>query len=118
MAFDNQYNFFWMSYENTRHSENIKINNCVAITIFDSHVSPNETAGVYVEAQASIITNPEELEKVIALYFDRAGKPRKSTQDFLGDDGRRFYKAIPKHLWVNADGVKKRIEINLTELQG
>lgn len=102
-AFDEQYNFYWTSLNNTRHSKNIEENSKVYLTCFDSTVLPGEGGGVYVKAQASEITDLVEIERAMELVYARKNKPNRGVEEFQGDSIKRMYKAIPEKFWISLD---------------
>ncbi|MBI2028282.1 MAG: pyridoxamine 5'-phosphate oxidase family protein [Candidatus Levybacteria bacterium] len=48
-AFDESYNFYWISWLENQHSKNIKDNNQVFIVIYDSTVPEGMGKGVYIQ---------------------------------------------------------------------
>ena len=54
---------------------------------------------------------------------EKSSSKLKSVNEFLGDNPRRVYKAIPKKIWMNDVGevngnyVDKRIEFSVSELK-
>jgi len=113
MLVDDEYNFYWTSYTDTLHSKLLESNNRVAITIFDSSAPSGKGGAVYIMGKADVIEEEKELGKIITLFYERKGKPSKKAEEFMGASERRFYKAVPEKVWINADGVNKRIEVNL-----
>jgi uncharacterized protein YhbP (UPF0306 family) len=112
MAYDENYNFYWASERETRHSKLIEKNNLIAIVIFDSNVPEGTGKGVYLEAEALEINDIDELKKIIPLMYDRKQKPHKSVEEFTGGGKRRIYKAVPKKTWVKLSK-DARVEIQL-----
>lgn len=121
-TYDNDLNIYWFSDKNNQHSRNIRENENVFIVIYDSTVPEGEGEGVYIEAKAYELTDPDEITKVRRLKkgLDYDGSP----DDFLGDANRRVYKAVPQRVWMNdaelKDGVfirDYRVEISLDELR-
>ncbi|HEY5383108.1 MAG TPA: pyridoxamine 5'-phosphate oxidase family protein [Candidatus Paceibacterota bacterium] len=102
-AYDEQYNFYWTSMANTQHSQNIRVNPKVYLSIFDSTVKPGEAGGVYVKASAVELSDPAEIERAVALVYKRKNKPIKMVEEFLGESPKRIYKAIPEKFWINLD---------------
>lgn len=102
--YDNQGNIYWFSDKQNQHSQNVRENENVFIVIYDSTVPEGDGEGVYIEAKAVELTNPEEILSVrkIKKGEDYEGKPN----DFLGDAVRRVYKAIPQRVWMNDAEVK------------
>jgi hypothetical protein len=77
--------------------------------IYDSTVPEGDGEGVYIEAKAVELTDPEEILSVrkIKKGEDYEGKPN----DFLGDAIRRVYKAVPQRIWMNDAEVKDGVFI-------
>jgi len=55
-AFDEEYQFFWVSASQVRHSQNIKATHRVAIVVYDSTAPAGTGKGVYIEARADEVT--------------------------------------------------------------
>ncbi len=102
-VFDDQYNCYWTSLNNTQHSKNIKENPRVYLTCFDSTVLPGEGGGVYIQAQAVEMTDPAEITRVAELLYVRKNKPVRKAEEFLEDSLKRMYKATPRKFWINLD---------------
>lgn len=120
-AFDEKYTFFWVSDQNAQHSRNIKENENVFITIYDSTVPEGTGEGVYIRAKAFEIHDEKEAIYGLSYLDKRVGKNHQEAQQFLGDKPRRTYKAIPEKMWINGDSningnyVDIRTEVNLLE---
>lgn len=69
-AVDEHYNFYWYSRKDTRHSQNIKENNKVSLSIFSTS-GEDEGTGVYVEGEASELTE-EELSHAMNVYAKKS----------------------------------------------
>lgn len=118
-AFDSEYNFYWRSNKESQHSKNIKENNNIFIAIYDSTVPWGEGRGVFIQAKAYEITNEDEIVNGLAVLDKRAGKTIGDASEYMNDNPRRVYKAVPEKIWIN-DGSKVngkyvdiRIEVNL-----
>lgn len=111
-AFDDDYNFYWTSMVETRHSQNIRINPAIYFTIFDSTVAPGENEAVYVQATASELSDSSEIEKAATLVYGRKNKAVPMAKDFMGDSPKRLYKATPEKVWVKV-GIEEKTEITL-----
>ncbi|MEO5691386.1 MAG: pyridoxamine 5'-phosphate oxidase family protein [Candidatus Saccharimonadales bacterium] len=120
--YDNQLNVYWFSDKKNQHSQNVRVNEDVFIVIYDSTVPESDGEGVYIEAKAVELTDPEEILSVrkIKKGEDYEGKPN----DFLGDAIRRVYKAVPQRIWMNdaevTDGVfirDYRVDISLETIR-
>lgn len=120
-AYDEHYNFYWVSWKDNQHSKNIAENEDVFLVIYDSRVPEGTGEGVYVQAKAHELIDQQEIEKALSLLYARKNQdPKKrKAEEFLGDYPRRVYKAIPEKVWINASKringnyIDKRVEINL-----
>lgn len=101
-VFDKNYVFYWLSSPKSIHSRNIKENKNVALVIYDSTVPASTGFGVYLKAQASIVNNKSEIEKVCKLFRSRTSKYSFSVEEFVGGSPWRLYKAVPKKIYVNS----------------
>lgn len=121
-AFDEEYNFFWASDQNGQHSKNIAENNNVFLVIYDSTVPEGTGVGVYIQAKAYTLEDPQEIKHGLKYLDGRVNKKKDPTTriaEFQKDKPRRVYKAIPEKIWINVDSeidghfVDKRVEIKL-----
>ncbi len=120
-AFDEAYNFYWTSLNNTQHSKNIQENPRVYLTCFDSTALPGDGGGVYVKARAVEMTDPAEIEQAIKILYTRKGKELRQAAEFIGDSIKRMYKATPEKFWISLDidvkndPMRAKKEINLLQ---
>jgi len=119
-AFDENYNFYWISWKENQHSQNIRENNRIFIVIYDSTVSEGQGQGVYIQAKAYELDDEKEIESALKYLDGRIGKEgRHKVSQFQGDMPRRVYEAVPEKSWVNIDDringefIDKRVEIKL-----
>lgn len=119
-AFDEGYNFYWVSWKENQHSRNIETNDKIFLVIYDSTAKEGEGWGVYIQAKASMLTDGEEIINAWKSLDDRVGKAKqRNASDFQGEMPRRVYKAVPQKVWINVDGevngqyADKRVEIKL-----
>lgn len=121
-AFDENYNFYWNSWKENQHSQNIVNNNDIFLVIYDSTVAEGTGEGVYIKAKAYMVTEEKEIARALVLLQKRKNKPSsklRNAQEFLGENPRRVYKAVPEKCWMNVDGdvngmfIDKREEIHL-----
>lgn len=118
-AFDENYNFFWVSDQNSQHSKNIKENNKVFLVIYDSTVPEGTGKGVFVQAKAFELTDEKEIAYACRYLDGRVNKKPHKPDQFLGNMPRRVYKAVPEKFWVNDAGdvngnyIDVRIEADL-----
>lgn len=115
---DDQYNFYWFSDVQAQHSLNVRTSGRAFLVIYDSTVPAGEGEGVYIDAVAKELNDPEEIR--YARYLKKGPGYDASPEGFMGDSPRRVYKAVPERVWVNADEVKDgvfvrdyRVEVQL-----
>ncbi len=120
--YDEQLNIYWFSDKKNQHSENVRENEDVFIVIYDSTVPEGDGEGVYIEAKAIELSDPDEIVSVRRIK--KGSDYEDNPSEFLGEAIRRVYKAVPYRIWVNdaeeKDGVflrDYRVEIPLEELQ-
>jgi hypothetical protein len=63
-------------------------------------VKEGDGVGVYIRANAGVIAD-DELEKVSELYNKSTTVFKLKHSDSSGDAPTRYYKAVPKEMWVN-----------------
>lgn len=118
-AFDENYNFYWVSWKDSQHSKNIKENNQIFIVIYDSRVPEGTGEGVYIKAKAYELSDVKEMSHALSCLDGRVNKKPHSPEQFVSNMPRRIYKAIPEKVWMNVDGdvngeyVDKRVEVDL-----
>ncbi len=100
-AYDENYNFFWVSSPESKHSKNIEANNRVAIVIYNSTDPEGTGEGVYILAKGYELSEQDEIGKALKLLYGRKNKPVKPIANFTGDSPRRVYKAVPEKFWMN-----------------
>lgn len=94
---DESYNIYWYSDKENQHSINIRNNPHVFIAIYDSTAPEGEGEGVYIEALVEELTDEQEINKALQINPENTER----ATEFLGDNIRRCYKAIPQRMWVN-----------------
>jgi uncharacterized protein YhbP (UPF0306 family) len=120
-AFDEKYNFYWGSYKESQHSQNVRDNGEVFLAIYDSTAAPGTGEGVYIKAKAFEIDNESETDFAHALLQKRRDPILYwKIEQVKGKGPIRLYKAIPENVWVNGDGkvngnyIDVRVEVKLT----
>lgn len=98
---DAEYRFFWNSSVFSQHSKNIVNNKNIFIVVYDSTVKEGDGFGVYIEAEAKELTEGEELQHAIEIFYKAKGKDPRPEADFLAPNPRRFYQAVPTKVTVN-----------------
>lgn len=122
-AYDDQYNLFWVSHKDSRHSTLIRSNPQVAVVIFDSKVPEGKADAVYVEATADELTNEAEIKYATDVLSARVTKDEfkvKRIEDVTNEGLWRVYKAVPQKVYKLAEGkyingqyVDTRTEVDL-----
>jgi len=106
-AFDNELNFYWMSWKNNQHSINIRNNQAIFVTLYDSSVPEGTGVGLYFKGQAYELSDPKEVIVGMTVYYKRINHKIKAVSEFLKNFPRRIYKFIPEKCWINsADDIK------------
>lgn len=119
---DDNLHFYWFSDKESQHSRNVRGNSHVFLVIYDSTVPEGQGAGVYVQAKAYEVSDPEEI--TLARRIKKGASVDRPADDFLGTAVRRVYKAVPERIWTNAAEIKDgvfvrdyRIEVPLDLLK-
>lgn len=121
-AYDEAYNLYWVSYTEAEHSKNIRNRKEVAIVIFDSAAPEGQGQGVYFDAEAHELTNPEEIEQAMEVLSARVTKDEfkvKSIAEVTENGVWRIYAARPKEVFILGDSyiknqfVDKRIRVRI-----
>lgn len=107
--YDDQLNVYWFSDKQNQHSQNVRENEDVFIVIYDSTVPEGDGEGVYIEAKAVEVSDPEEILRIRRI---KKGEDYQGPSgEFLGEAIRRMYKAVPKRVWMNDAEVKDGVFI-------
>lgn len=122
-VYDHEYNFYWVSYTEAKHSHNVNKLPKVAISIFDSQALEGAGDGVYVQADVRILEEEQEIFQAIELWNNRTTQEQfqiKSSDEVTSTGVWRIYRATPYAVskltagtTVNGQYVDKRIDINL-----
>ena len=119
-AYDENYNFYWGSHCESQHSKNIRAKRNVFLVIYDSTVAAGKGEGVYIEAIAAELENPQEIEFAHRLLESRHRPASYWRLDQVqGNAPIRLYKATPKKVWMNSEAevdghyIDTRVEINV-----
>jgi len=124
-VYDQLLNFYWSSWKSAQHSKNVRANPRVFLTLYDSmrRRGENHRRCLYIQAHTIEVENPDDISLAMKLLYGKS-EDRK-TSDFLGDEQRRMYKAVPTRLWLNdvserevtSKTIKMRIEVSLDSLR-
>lgn len=97
---DENFNFYWVSMTDRRHSLELEKNPKAAITVKIHEDTPEENyvIGISAEGEAAQI-GMEEIKKIGEKYINRLSKKPKLLEDILAESGGfTFYKFIPSKL--------------------
>ncbi|WP_094677376.1 pyridoxamine 5'-phosphate oxidase family protein [Hydrocoleum sp. CS-953] len=117
-GFDKDYTFYWSSWTENQHSQNIINNGQVFAVVYDSTVLSGEGFGVYFQGIAEVIEAENEIfNKAIDSIYTKNGKPKRDKKYFLDSGKRRLFRFMPTTIWVNVTEpyedyfLDKRVEI-------
>lgn len=122
-SFDNNLNFYWLSWKKNQHSVNVRSNKNVFITIYDSTVPAGTGVGIYFSGIAKELTNPVEMIIGITEMYKRSKHKTRAVKEFLSHFPRRVYRFTPEKAWINGDSDIKgnfidiREELNLEQIR-
>lgn len=101
--FENDYTFYWASWQENQHSKNIRTNSKTFMVVYDSTPAENQpSAGVYLLGLAFELTEEQEVMQAALVFKDDPYNPSDGKQ-YLGDNPRRIYKFVPEKIWMNDD---------------
>lgn len=122
-SYDKDINFYWLSWKKNQHSENIRNNNNIFCTIYDSTVPASTGVGIYFKGKAYELSNPIDIVIGLKCIYSRSKHKMKDTIMFLTSYPRRVYKFTPEKVWINGEDdiegnyIDTKIELNLNELK-
>lgn len=96
---DDELNIYWISDKDNQHSKNVRSNENVSIVVYDSTVPEGEGEGVYIEAVASELSDPQEILHVRTLKKGEDYQPEEG--EFTAEAVRRVYKADVIRMFIN-----------------
>src|SRR5262249_50096556 len=100
VAFDRRA-FYWSSQRDAQHSRNIERNPSIMLVVFDSTTPDASGHAVYVCAKARELTDEPSIQRALDALALRKRRPLGPTTDFMADQPRRLYEAIPEQFWTN-----------------
>ena len=117
-VYDEDKNIYWWSSLKALHSKNIQRTQQVFITVFSTNASESSGRGVYVQARASALEAPQEIEKVSNIYNSRTSFVKLTPDITTGIAPTRIFKAEPKSIWLNAEGKEGEYYVDVREQVG
>ena len=101
--FDDDYTFYWASWKDNQHSQNIRANGKAFVVVYDSTPADGKpSAGVYIQTEAFELTDEPEVMQAAQVFKDDLYNP-SDGKEYLADKPRRIYKAVPQKIWMNED---------------
>ncbi|MBP9718868.1 MAG: pyridoxamine 5'-phosphate oxidase family protein [Candidatus Levybacteria bacterium] len=116
-AWDEKYNLYFISQMHSRHMQNIKRNNRIAVSIYKTE-QKGDVLGIQLEGRAEILTGKKEaMKKAFDIYFARAGKG-KDQEEYMTNPTWHFVKITPEHIYYFDTNFfeEERQEVPLQEL--
>ena len=102
-AYDKDYNFYWLSWKESQHSKNIRVNNKAFIVIYNSKVPEGKGFGVYMQGKAYQLDKTKEIKNALKMIYSRKNKKPRKPEEFSDTFPRRVYKFVPNKVWTNSD---------------
>lgn len=124
-VYDESYNLFWSSWASAQHSQNIRDNKRVFITVYGSsqRKGNDNQECLYIKAHAKQLDDEDSVAYALN-YFYGLGDRRHTPSDFMEGQAKRIYQAVPEQVWlnqvsgteINESATTERIEIPLNKL--
>lgn len=105
-AFDKDYNFFWGTHIDSQKAKNIRSNENVFLVIYDSTVPPGTGEGVFIQAKAYQLSDPDEIQHAYETLNSRHPDSFWKPEAFSENGPVRLFTAVPQKAWMNDDGEK------------
>jgi len=116
-VYDKNFNLYWVSSKEAKHSENIKMNSSIAIVIIGESPSKKGIDGVYIEAEGVELADSIDLQSAVGLFLLYKQPDKfmiKSASDVTGNASWRIYKAIPQKIYKRAEIIDKSSNQTIT----
>lgn len=123
-VYDKDWNLYFVSMLTSKHCMNIKINNKVAVAIFDSTQLWGDGVGLQIEGESEVVSLKDSV-KIAKIYglrkYPYGGINTKQAMNFIKSmvfDGKKYkiYKITPKVVWMNDPNsnvdVRTKIDLN------
>jgi nitroimidazol reductase NimA-like FMN-containing flavoprotein (pyridoxamine 5'-phosphate oxidase superfamily) len=92
--------FLWVSREDTRHSRNLAVRPELSIVIFDSSAPIGTGEGVYMDALAQQVDEPDHAIEVFSRRSVEQGGGEWTVADVSPPAGLRLYRATATEQWI------------------
>jgi general stress protein 26 len=105
-GYDAGLTLYWSSAIASRHSINLdETQGRCAVTMFDSHASPGEIAGLFLTGTGELVSENQVAQAMEHLFDRMDQRPDRTVADYLGDSPRRFYQFQPSEIWITGDRI-------------
>jgi len=120
-AFDDKYNFYFISLPTAKHSTHINKNKHVSFSIFDSRQNFGYGTGLQIEGKVEEVQD-KQLSTMKNVYFERNypfgninNEFMKGIESLIQKKIYRFYKIMPIKVWINDPDAEtdKRAQVDL-----
>ncbi len=96
-AWDNNYNFYFISQPHSRHMKNILKNKRVSLAIY-STAQKGDVLGIQLEGNAKVLRNKKEISHAFRIYHGRTGGG-PDVQHYIEDPSWLFVKITPRQMY-------------------
>jgi general stress protein 26 len=96
-AWDVDWSLYFISQMPSRHMQNIKNDNRVAVSIYKTE-QKGDVIGIQIEGTAQILENIEEKSKANKVYYSRKGS-LEQNEPFIDDPEWLFVKITPESMY-------------------
>ncbi len=103
-AYDGEFNFYFGTHRGSQKAKNLAVNQDVFLVIYDSTVKAGDGEGVYVQGQATELTDEEGIKAAHKLIWDRHSVPYWKLEEFQPGSPLVLYKIVPQKAWMNDNG--------------
>lgn len=124
-AVDEHTNFFWSSWAEAQHSQNIRESGKVFITLYSSSPKTGDDRQdcLYIKARAEQLEDEDDIAYALN-YFYGLGDRKHVPSDFMDGNVKRIYKAVPEKVWLNEisstqiseAATTKRVEVPIEDI--
>ncbi|HEX2176793.1 MAG TPA: pyridoxamine 5'-phosphate oxidase family protein [Nocardioidaceae bacterium] len=116
-AMEDHGELYWVSRPGARHSLNIAVRPQIAMVVFDSTARPGSGQGVYMTATAEQLTDPDAIERGIAVFSResvRAAAGEWDVHRVTGEAQLRLYRANLHQCWILDPDTPSDVRVGVT----
>lgn len=124
-CYDDDLNFYFYSFKESRHSHEISKCCNVGFAIYDAEKPSLEADGIQIEANCYEVDDEKKLHSILSNYIKRVQKSdpdfvsytKSDIKEYLGKGDKRFYRIQPTKIYKLHPEADSRVEIELAALQ-